>query len=69
MVEFTVDKWYDKDRKQRGIRHDVPIMKIQSYSLNDIFKKRLLLLIPFYIFSHEKSFPEYNSKELFRNYS
>ena len=43
------------------VEYDVPIMKIQSYSLNDIFKKRLLLLIPFYIFSHEKSFPEYNS--------
>lgn len=33
------------------------------YSLNDIFEKRLLMLIPFYIFSYEKSFPEYNSNE------
>ena len=38
-------------------------MKMQAYSLNDIFEKRLLMLIPFYIFSHEKCFPEYNSNE------
>jgi len=45
------------------VQYDVPIMKVQTYSLDDIFKKRLLILIPFYIFSHEKSFPEYNSNE------
>ncbi len=38
-------------------------MKVQAYSLDDIFEKRLLLLIPFYIFSHEKNFPEYNSNK------
>ncbi len=41
----------------------MPIMKVQTYSLDDIFEKGLLMLIPFYIFSHEKSFPEYNSNE------
>ncbi len=45
------------------VQYDVPIMKVQKYSLDDIFEKRLLMLIPFYIFSHEKSFPEYNSNE------
>ncbi len=45
------------------VQYDVPIMKIQTYSLNDMFEKGLLMLIPFYIFSHEKSFPEYNSNE------
>lgn len=43
------------------VQYDIPIMKVQNYSLDDIFEKRLLMLIPFYIFSHEKSFPEYNS--------
>lgn len=38
-------------------------MKVQSYSLDKIFEKRLLMLIPFYIFSHEKSFSEYNNNE------
>jgi len=45
------------------VQYDVPIMKVQTYSLDDIFKKHLLMLIPFYIFSHEKKFPEYNSNE------
>jgi len=43
------------------VQYDVPIMKAQAYSLDDIFEKHLLMLIPFYIFSYEKSFPEYNS--------
>lgn len=46
-----------------SVQYDVPVMKVQTYSLDDIFEKRLLMLIPFYIFSHEKSFPEYNSDE------
>ncbi len=45
------------------VQYDIPIMKVQTYSLVDIFEKRLLMLIPFYIFSHENSFPEYNSNE------
>ena len=45
------------------VQYDVPIMKVQKYTLDDIFEKRLLMLIPFYIFSHEKGFPEYNSNE------
>ncbi len=45
------------------VDYDVPIMKVQAYSLDDIFQKRLLMLIPFYIFSHEKGFPEYNSNK------
>lgn len=43
------------------VQYGIPVMKVQSYSLDDIFEKRLLMLIPFYIFSHEKSFSEYNS--------
>ncbi len=46
-----------------SVEYDVPIMKIQEYSLEDIFSKNLLLLIPFYIFSHEKDFKVYNSNE------
>ena len=45
------------------VQYDIPVMKIQKYSLDDIFEKRLLMLIPFYIFSHEGSFSEYNSNE------
>ncbi len=45
------------------VEYDVPIMKVQEYTLEDIFSKDLLLLIPFYIFSHEKNFKMYNSDE------
>lgn len=45
------------------VQYNVPVMKIQEYSLGDIFEKRLLLLIPFYIFSYEKSFQEYNNNK------
>ncbi len=45
------------------VQYDILIMKVQTYSLDDIFEKRLLMLIPFYIFSHENRFPEYNSNE------
>ena len=39
---------------------DVPVMKVQRYSIDEIFEKRLLFLIPFYIFTHESRFKEYN---------
>ncbi len=45
------------------VQYDVPIMKVQAYSLDEIFAKHLLMLIPFHIFSHERAFPEYNSNE------
>ncbi|MEY8327304.1 hypothetical protein AALB47_25965 [Lachnospiraceae bacterium 54-11] len=45
------------------VEYDVPIMKVQEYTMEDIFSKGLLLLIPFYIFSHEKNFKVYNSNE------
>ncbi|MCI9124235.1 MAG: hypothetical protein HFH35_09170 [Eubacterium sp.] len=45
------------------VQYDIPIMKVQAYSLDDIFNKRLLILIPFYIFSHEDNFQEYNHNE------
>ena len=38
----------------------VPIMKLGNYTLEVIFKKRLLILIPFYIFVYENKFMVYN---------
>jgi len=42
----------------------VPVVKVQKYNLEEIFRKRLLFFIPFYIFSHEKYFPEYEHSEI-----
>ena len=39
---------------------DVPVMKVQKYKIEEIFDKKLLFLIPFYIFSHERHFEKYN---------
>ncbi len=41
------------------VEYDIPVMKAQQYTLKEIFEKKLLFLIPFYIFSHEARFEEY----------
>ena len=33
--------------------YEVPIMKMSDYTIDDIFQKRLFMLIPFYIFNYE----------------
>ena len=43
--------------------YDVPVIKVQQYSLEEIFRRKLLFFLPFYIFSHEKQLPEYESDE------
>lgn len=43
------------------VQYNIPIIKMQDYSLDTIFKKRLFMLIPFYIFLYENNFLEYNS--------
>ena len=48
-----------KDGEQKIIR-DVPIIKIQKYSLEEIFEKNLLFFLPFHIFVHEKELSVYN---------
>ena len=49
------------------ISYDIQVMKVGMYSLDEIFDKNLLFLIPFYIFSHESRFKEYaeNEEKLF----
>ncbi len=36
-----------------NISYTIPSIKIQTYSLDTLFKKKLLFLIPFYIFTYE----------------
>lgn len=43
-----------------SVSYDIPVMKSQLYRIEEIFEKRLLFLIPFYIFSHENRFEEYD---------
>ena len=44
-----------------SVNFDVPVMKINSYSIAQIFEKDLYFLLPFYIFNLEKNFPKYES--------
>ena len=46
-----------------SVGYDIPVMKSQEYSLTEIFEKKLLFLIPFYIFSHESNFSVYNEEK------
>ena len=40
------------------VSYEIPAMKVKNYSIDDIFGKRLLFLIPFYIFTYEARFDE-----------
>lgn len=44
-----------------SICYKIPTIRLQQYSINDIFEKQLYILIPFYIFKYEKDFIKYNS--------
>lgn len=46
-----------------NVEYEIKVMKSQQYTLEEIFKKNLLLLIPFYIFSHETRFDEYEKDD------
>lgn len=49
------------------LHYDVAVVKIRNYSIKEIFQKKLLFLIPFYIFTHESRFAVYNKQEKQRN--
>ena len=47
-----------------NVSYSVPILKVKRYTIEEIFEKNLLFLIPFYIFSYEKDFRKIeNEKE------
>ena len=37
---------------------------MKSYSIDELFERNLLMLIPFYIFTHEKNFKDYESNKV-----
>ena len=45
------------------VSYKIPLMRSQEYTVEEIFQKRLLFLLPFHIFSHEKRFGEYERDE------
>lgn len=47
-----------------ALEYNIQVTKSQQYTLKEIFEKNLLLLIPFYIFSHESRFEEYEKNKI-----
>ena len=45
------------------IDYDVPLLKISDYSVEKIFKEKLYMLIPFYIFNYENQLHSMNENE------
>lgn len=46
-----------------SVSYDVPALKVKRYSIEEIFQKKLLFLIPFYIFIFEDHFMEIEESE------
>lgn len=46
-----------------SITYKIPVVKLQQYTIDEIFEKQLLFMVPFYIFSYEKQFQYYESSE------
>lgn len=42
-----------------SLTYDIHVMKSQQYTIEEVFQKNLLFLLPFYIFSHEGRLKEY----------
>ncbi|SEF67603.1 hypothetical protein SAMN02910276_00815 [Butyrivibrio sp. Su6] len=47
----------------KEVSYDIPLIKVSDYSIDEIFSKKLYMLIPFYIFNFERKLPEINCNE------
>lgn len=45
------------------VSYDIPVIKAQTYSVDEIFDKKLYYLIPFHIFAYEQEFAAYEADE------
>jgi hypothetical protein len=57
-----------------NISYEIPVLKLQAYSIDEIFEKDLLFLLPFYIFCYEKKLKIYEKdkemlEELIQEYA
>lgn len=46
-----------------SVSYETPILKVQKYTIDEIFDKKLLFLLPFHIFVYEKQFKRINEDE------
>ncbi|MCR5743883.1 MAG: hypothetical protein K6F92_09240, partial [Lachnospiraceae bacterium] len=54
-----------RDGEQIG-GYIMPVIKMQDYDIDDIFDKHLYILLPFYVFTLEKTFRIMNTDEALR---
>ena len=47
----------------KAVSYDVPIVKMSDYTVEDIFRDKLFMLIPFYIFNYESQLSEIDKSE------
>ncbi|MBQ5988633.1 MAG: hypothetical protein IJL67_03975 [Oscillospiraceae bacterium] len=47
----------------KRVSYNVPVVRMKSYTIEQIFEKKLYMLIPFYIFNFEKELPACEKKE------
>lgn len=45
------------------VSYEIPVIKMQKYTLEEILKKKLFMLVPFYIFTYEKELKRINADE------
>lgn len=45
----------------KDISYDVPIIKMSDFDIEDIFREKLFMLVPFYIFNFEDQLPRINN--------
>lgn len=48
---------------RKELKYGIPILKVKNYTLEDIFERRLWMLIPFYIFRYKKELSQIDSDE------
>ena len=46
-----------------AVSYAIPVLRVKDYTLDEIFEEDLLFILPFYIFTHEARFPEYEEDE------
>lgn len=46
-----------------SISYKIPVAKMENYTIEQIFQKKLLILLPFYLFTIKKSLKIYNENE------
>ncbi len=52
---------------EKQMSYEVPVLKVSDYTIDEIFEKKLYMLIPFYIFVYEKDLEIINKDEQKQN--